>query len=429
MSSEEETVFIDSSKSVIVVADTHLGVKDKVSSRPLILSGFLQWVKRLEEEPISVKLGDWGEGEDTKALKPPQELILLGDILELWDATDRSVDACSRSIIKSLGETLSRKIYVLGNHDHDLSELVWEDRPGRLKPAKAIDRNYPLGRSQLLFFDGVYPPQRNAGEKSGRPRIRSLGVGDEKYLFVHGHQFDKLFTLPAWRWMPQLRAAALAFGSYTWVFVILFLLDLILSISSGALDLQGLLLLVLLACVSIPFLIIQFGRKIWNRIRTRKYDRKGGLEGFVRWWRRLSRDKARPEPQLNVVYGHTHLTDFVKSPDDLMNIIDEPTSFQGCLLNLPAWSKDLSEEREEVLQAVFLYIDQEGSWFFAWDWGKHHPFLIPKQLIKLRREGMQVVKGRDSKTGLVTGLIEESRLEAIGWPEPLIDEWRKPSRI
>ena len=419
MSSSGEDVLIDGSKSVIVVADTHLGVKDNVTSRPLILSSFLKWVKGLEEGPSSVNLGKWGEGSETKTLRLPQLLILLGDILELWDATDRSVDACSRFVFGSMAEMQSTKVYVLGNHDYDLVELIWKDRPRRTKRLKDIERGYPLSRSRLRFFDEVYPPQPEPNLESGRPPIRTLRSGDDRYLFLHGHQFDALFTLPSWRWMPSIRKAALVFGSFTWVFVALFLSDLILTISTRAIDLHGLVLLASLACISVPFLLIQFGRKVWNKVRTRKYDRRGGLEGFVRWWKGYSKDYDSTEHNLNVVYGHTHLTDVVHSPDEIRNILGVETSFRGRLLNLPAWSKDLSEEREEVLQAVFLYIDEEGSWFFGWDWEKQTPFLIPKPLIKERRERKIVVK--DDETA--------ENLEAIGWPTPLIDEWRNKSTV
>jgi UDP-2,3-diacylglucosamine pyrophosphatase LpxH len=419
MNSIGNDIIIEGSKSVIVVADTHLGVKDSVSSRPLIFSSFMEWVKGLEEKPCSIKLGFWGEGRETKDLKQPQYLILLGDILELWDASDRSVDACSRFIFDSMAEMQSTKAYVLGNHDYDLVELIWQDPHGPKEPLKDIERNYPIGRSQLQFFDEVFPRQMKSNE-SGRKHIRVLQAGNENYLFIHGHQFDALFTIPHWRWMPSFRTAAMVFGSFTWVFVVLFFSDLILSILMGNFDLSSLMLIVFLACVSVPFLLIQFGRKVWNRFRTRRYKRKGGLQGFVRWWRsKFLNDKEPPEQRINVVYGHTHLTDVVRSPDEIKEILGEETSFQGCLLNLPAWSKDLSEKRGEVLQAVCLYIDEEGSWFLGWDWVGERPFLIPKQLVKERRDRKKVVK--DEETA--------EKLEAIGWPGPLIEEWKNPSKI
>ncbi len=414
-----EDVIIEGSKSVLVVADTHLGVKDSVSSRPLIFSSFMEWVKGLEEKPWSVELGFWGEGRETKELKQPQYLVLLGDVLELWDASDRSVDACSRFIFNSMAEMQSIKVYVLGNHDYDLVELIWKDRPGSKEPLKDVERNYPIGRSQLQFFDEVFPRQMTSSE-SGRNRIRVLQAGDENYLFIHGHQFDALFTVPHWRWMPSFRKAAMVFGSFTWVFVVLFFLDLILSILTGSFELPSVMFIMFLGCISVPFLLIQFGRKVWNQFRTRRYKRKGGLQGFVRWWRdKFLKDKESQEQGINVVYGHTHLTDVVRSPDEIREILGEETSFQGCLLNLPAWSKDLSEERQEVLQAVFLYIDKGGSWFFGWDWDGERPFLIPKQLVKERRAQKIVVKDEE--------MVE--KLEVIGWPGPLIKEWKNPSNI
>jgi len=91
---------------------------------------------------------------------------------------------------------------------------------------------------------------------------------------------------------------------------------------------------------------------------------------------------------------------------------DSPRRHLGDMGRHGSWSKDLSEGKAEELQAVFLYIDEEGNWFFGWNYEKQQPFLIPKRLIKERRDRKFVVK--DEGTA--------SALGAIGWPKLLIDE-------
>lgn len=401
----ENTIVVDGSKSVIVVADTHLGVKKaNVSSRPIILSSFLSWVKELiNRKGLLVNLGN-----RQKNLKPPQKLILLGDIVEFWDTTDRSIDACSRFIIQLLAETTSKKIYILGNHDYNLIELIWKNLP-----ADAIDNKYPLGRYELQFFDGVYPPKQNTGKEANRPPIKTLRVGEEHYLFLHGHEFDKGFTLLPWKLMAWFRDAALAFGSYTPIIVALFILDLGISFWLGFGGFHGLILLALLASISISYVIFHLGRWGYNLIRSTKYKRKRALKGFVGWWKKFSKHKKKSNKKLNVVYGHTHLIDVVNS-SEIETLTDKETSFKGYLLNLPAWSKDLSKDKEEVIQAVFLYIDEDDCLFFGWDWKNNQPFPITRELIKDRRAHKAV---------------ETLKLKDINWPEPLIKEWETKSKI
>jgi len=476
-----EEISIDPSKSVIVIADTHLGAQGEHTSRPLILNDFLKWVKKLEEgkESILIELGFWGDGK--KKLKPPQELILLGDILELWDATDRSIDFCSRPIFSLLGDLSCNKIYVLGNHDNDLIDLIRREvDEANEEEGKYTYKyeKYPINKSHILFLDGMYPTITNIGTKGTnvwgqtelldkQQYLRTVSVGGQHYLFLHGHQFDKYFkTLPQWKWMAKFRIAAMAFGSYTWIFVTLLIIDLILTVFLGNLELWNLMLLLLLTSVSLPFLIIQFGRKLFNSFRTRKYDRSGGIEGFIDYWKSDLKEKyhssktywerenitkaVKFEEPINIIYGHTHLTDlvFLKALDnvnykskrfqDLLKKNEESLEANlqrrkdidktdmSILFNLPAWSKDLStSKKEEVLQAVFLYLDEEGSFYLGWDWNEEQPFLIPKELIRIRREKYQVVKKDEDDDGF----FMESDLQHIGWNTHLIDEWKKKCEL
>jgi UDP-2,3-diacylglucosamine pyrophosphatase LpxH len=362
-------------------------------------------------------MGKWGNGIQEKVLKPPEKLILLGDILELWDSTNHTLEASTRFLFNTLSETKCDKIYVLGNHDDDLSEILWNEE-FQLKRLKPVERDYPIGESYLKPISGLFP--ETSKPENGKEELNVYKAGEETYLFLHGHEFDGLFTLPSWKWMPHFRDVAQAFGGYTWVFVAILILDVFSILFTGNYNLQSLMILLLLTSISLPFLIIYFGRNIWNSLRTKKYKRKSGLDGFVKWWSHLQGKVNVPENPMNIIYGHTHLTDHVDSPNELNNILNiKEISFNGTLLNIPAWSKDLTLERQEVLQAVFLYIDNEGYKFFGWDWVSFKPFLIPKELIKQRRKNEVVVKNA----------VIKRQLADIGWPDPLIEEWEKVSDI
>lgn len=67
-------------KSIIVVADTHFGLRNEIFFEPEVFSRFLSWVKRLEKGEVKpLKLGDWDGEKKEKVLKPPDMIILLGD--------------------------------------------------------------------------------------------------------------------------------------------------------------------------------------------------------------------------------------------------------------------------------------------------------------------------------------------------------------
>jgi UDP-2,3-diacylglucosamine pyrophosphatase LpxH len=84
----------------------------------------LRWVKNLEQTGgEELKLGIWGSTEKNMTLNPPERIIFLGDILELWAASTKCIDASTRYIIQLLSDLNCEKTYVLGNHDYDLIEI------------------------------------------------------------------------------------------------------------------------------------------------------------------------------------------------------------------------------------------------------------------------------------------------------------------
>jgi UDP-2,3-diacylglucosamine pyrophosphatase LpxH len=381
--------------SIVVISDTHLGLrpstlyipgfKNTLSCEPKILSDFLNWLKILEEgEQYSIKLSD----NRKKRLLPPSELILLGDIIELWDASNRAIEFCSRDFNRAIAELECEKVYLLGNHDDILKE---------------VSTILPSGTSSLNIVTDIYPKQ-----DTKPPYIMR---GARKYVFLHGHQFDSLTQLagPFTKILAWVRDGAEAFGTFSWLIVGIFVGCAILwrfnllKIDTYIVGLLGLL--------SLPRILISLARPIWNKLVGKRYKQEEAVKGFYNYWRKIPEEVAYP-PDVNVVYGHTHLTDII-TPDEIEEIIDgDDWKPELTLLNIPSWVKD--QDDEGVLLATFLYIDDEGAIYVGWDWNEKKPFLISDERISDRVYGVT--------------LDEEAReaLATMGWPEKLADKWSKP---
>lgn len=388
----------ETKKSIIVVADTHFGLDQPgQAADPKAFADFLKWIKQLEENgKETLKTGPWVSIEESMPLLPPEKIILLGDILELWDASSKSIDISTRYIIQLLSELNCEKIYVLGNHDHELAE---------------VGMRYPLGPSDVRIIENEC----------------WVSKGTENYCFLHGHQFDKLFVLPSWTWMAPIRKAALAFGSYTWVLAALFAADLAFETLGGFRGIADLVLLVLLGAISIPFLIIQFGRKGWNSLKTVKYNPEyARMKALL--WKKFPEGLDKKGQNITIVYGHTHAIDFWAEVAG-GNILT--------LMNIPSWIRvfpkysryripyswrRLQASIENELYHAFLYITEDGCEFIGWDDQKKKPYLIPKQLIQAKREcgdlGDHVyLQYLLENIDLIEHLIE------LGWPKPIIRKW------
>ncbi|MEM1658896.1 MAG: metallophosphoesterase [Candidatus Jordarchaeales archaeon] len=423
--------------SIIVISDCHLGLVSGGRTKGVVcepdkLGQFLSWLIRLERgEKFTVALGPWGGGRSEKVLKAPEKVILLGDIVELWDAADREVDQCSRPIFDLLGRMRCEKIYVLGNHDYDLKSLVG---------------TYPSGEQTLKIVEECYPEQVEDG------RVVTLEKGDRGYLFVHGYQFDKIFRFHPWKLLPGVRSGAIAFGKYGDVFVALLIISVLawlldyfaahqaalgataliqtlllvgfpaqlaalslLSLSGYWATLHPVLsvlgnsaLILLWAILGGPRIVYLYGRRVWSRLVGTRYNREASIRGLHSWWRRFSRGRAVDAKNLRVVYGHTHLIDMIP-PEELAADIGVNVT----ALNIPAWVKDYTEKHRQKLRAACLYIDDEDELFIGWDWNERRPFLIPVEAVYERRKNGKISEGTAEK------------LLSIGWPKSMVDTWLK----
>lgn len=404
----------DKKKSIIVIADTHFGLSTKIEAcDPNAFADFLNWIKELEKgEKKTLKIGDWGSAdvEAPLELEPPEKIILLGDILELWTASDESIFASTIHIIQLLSELNCEKIYVLGNHDRDLI---------------SIKGRYPLGTSDIEIIEDEY----------------WITKGDYDYCFLHGHQFDKHFELPTWKLMMLFRKPALAFGNWTWVIVALFFMDLV-SVLAGFGGIANIMLCALLFSISLPFLAFKVARPLWNKLRTIRYEpitaRAAATDRRDKVWVNFG-DLLDPERFLTVVYGHTHTIGIWEEYGLWTETLSSAEGYERHLmdiLNLPSWvsnpsagKKSTSDEEsiENEISNVFLYINENfAPLFIGWSAKNKKPYLIPDDVIFEKRENgnLSNFSGQYGEV-LINDQNIEKKLKEIDWPEELIKKWMK----
>ncbi|VVB93492.1 Calcineurin-like phosphoesterase superfamily domain protein [uncultured archaeon] len=249
----------------IVVSDVHLGSD---SSNQSEFCDFLEWVRGLNNQSKKVNYNDSECKDSEVTIIKPEKMVLLGDILELWDPKDGNRDNVIMQGMKPfsiLSEADFEKIYVVGNHDDSLGEL--EDYVNFVA--------LPNG-TKFEVHDSHYP---EADKQTGIPRGFNAGKGDRKYFFLHGQQFDKeqdvlkkVSSLLGEKWDPIAWFQSLFNITYTkkhWVenliaFLILFV--------GGMYGLEKLVLPRLLNSLNVVFFILilvmlYFGcRYFWNYI-------------------------------------------------------------------------------------------------------------------------------------------------------------------
>ncbi len=389
---------------VYTIADTHLGLRERgwaqSSDAPSVVAGFLRWLSRLPPagEPIPV-LEPAGIG--TRTLKPLTHLILLGDILELWDAENQTVLLSAASVVPFLASIQGQIIYVLGNHDNILEESAG---------------TYPISALSMSVVPNVFPSPGKDG------MVEPLQIGDRSYVFVHGHQLDRHFMHAGrtWRLLGHIRQIGAALGSYAWVFFGLMLLA-VLSVLIVAPVAAAWLLLGVLILLFTPRAYMTIGRRLWRRFFGTRYRRSAARDGFHRWWSRF-RAEVRLTPSMAVVFGHTHVLDWFQvnpapgpaararrgTPADGPERRGEKAH---AAYNISSWIS-AGGGYETVTSATLLYADAEGPLFLGWDWNEKKPFHIPFDFVSLR------------PTRRLSG-SEADIARRLDWPEKLIEKWSR----
>jgi len=366
-------------KPVVVIADTHLGLlKDTARCDLERLRGFLEFlVEWRRKGAVKVWIEESGRVVE-RVLEAPGKIVFLGDFIELWDSTDESVAACFLSLIDVLSE-YNEIIYLLGNHDANLREVIGK---------------YFLGKARVEIVDDCF----------------CESIYGRKYLFIHGHQFDTAFrfTAGAWKIMAYVREYSASLGGYPWVLTLALIAALILKLLF-VYKIWG--EIAVLTLLSAPKWVTTFGRKIYNKLFGVRYKRKRVYKGLKKWLKKRLEEEAS---EITVVYGHTHIADYLEFKIKNTRVI---------AINVPSWVRE--RKVKSVFRDAFLYI-RDKPYLFGWDWVEKRIFHISWNMIRERRRG-EALKVEKEKAVIGRHELATSDLEKLGWPERAVSKWeRKP---
>lgn len=205
MDSEYLTEKIPDDMSVIVVSDLHLGG----SEGPETVKRFCNFLKRIHSGDAPVfSPGETEEGKKQdlnipEKILPPAKIILLGDILDLWnprmqDRNNAFID--SLIVFLKLRKIPCDVIYVTGNHDEDMGEIVATYAEGSSYKTNPAYHIYSLfkgkkGKTESLKIAWTRDhlleiSPRHYPATSTHGHVRGLNAGGIHYVFIHGQQFD-----------------------------------------------------------------------------------------------------------------------------------------------------------------------------------------------------------------------------------------------
>jgi UDP-2,3-diacylglucosamine pyrophosphatase LpxH len=229
-------------RSIIVVSDLHLGGSEDAGTAERF-SRFLDYIAT-GRATVAYPCHFGAEpGKDApagpKQVFPPEKIILLGDVLELWDS--RNMDRNS-AFLDALHPFLKMKemdcdvVYVTGNHDEDVAEIItsYDEERRTAKEARNKDKERQaddvaaltkkeIGQLAVKEQSGLFASHYellHTTDKKGRKKAESLkfrwngsrtlelcarhyptphaedgqlGVeaGGIRYAFIHGQQFDR----------------------------------------------------------------------------------------------------------------------------------------------------------------------------------------------------------------------------------------------
>ena len=172
----------DKEESIIIVSDVHLG--GNIGSHHNKFCDFLAWINTFPQNVPGIPCK---EKEDPRPstldieFAPLTKLVLIGDIIDLWDPKDQDRKNVILESIRpfSLLHTLPcDKVYVTGNHDADLWEMVKDDK----SPNK---RSFPWADGyDFSIYPRHYPPsEKTSADKTTRKVNRaSFGKPDALHL-------------------------------------------------------------------------------------------------------------------------------------------------------------------------------------------------------------------------------------------------------
>jgi len=330
--------------SYIIVSDVHLG---RDSSHYDQFCDFLKWVRGLDNREETIRYDD-----KYVTMTSPEELILLGDILELWDPKGGDRDNVSKESLlpfSLLSDINCDKIYVVGNHDDSISQYETKIKNqvlANLKRFNIHDRHYP-----------DYPDEK------------LLRLGDLTYFFLHGHQYDKeqailtnISNLIGEKWDPIKWFQDLFNITFTkkhwrenlFVFIILLVLG---YFSAGILHfnftymLVWALILGFFSMSSVPGVVAKIQRRIYDFNKPKDKTAQQIIEdGYYQ----SNKDTT---PSNVIVFGHTHFPSSYRGEEASGKLFINTGSWVGC---------DEKIDEKQRYSNTFVYLDENGAYIMQW---------------------------------------------------------------
>jgi predicted phosphodiesterase len=377
MTSEFDPVPDD--KSVIVVSDLHLGLEGQQNVNK-DFSDFLEYLGKLKPkgapgEHLTVSI----DGK-MRELYAPDKFVLLGDIVDLWSPRNNSYSSAledSFPLISSLLGFPAKIVYVAGNHDEEIAE---------------IKGCFPKGSPTRVKINQDHYPD-NPPDKKGNNQCTGIKIGDLRYFFLHGQQFDMMFNTagilqdyPGWvsknymlfREHPVLKWGCRLLCGVSFVYILASIIwSLTLPFEEAAYFILGLTLIITLFTIEPTSF-----RALWDFLNRRIKAKTATIETIIEegFW--------KPEAGNNlladvVVFGHTHVAD--DSKDRYLS------EYHKRFINSGAWGSlnTVSSDGYESEANSFIYIDAGGPLLFYWPSGGKSPAYIsttltgnPKKKIK-----------------------------------------------
>ena len=321
------------------VSDVHLGLE---GSNYEEFAEFLRWASEKEEFEAP--------GANRRVARPTK-LILLGDFLELWDPIDDDFKNTALQLfqsIKPLLKAADEVIFVTGNHDEAL---------------EAYEAVYPMKHPGFKIARRHYPDEAP----------RWIQVGDRRYFFLHGHQFDRFF-LSLWPLsrLPTLMASANnALKGFTppggWGLSIIFLALLVLRLLTPWPSWPPLWTVYVAGILSIPRVFTYLQTPFWHRFGRYLSNRPKHMdieEMVTKGYYDKRKDTITADA---VVYGHTHVPE-ICGPEIAKTL-------GKTLINTGSW---VSEDKPTMKNTVVV-IDEKGAMLLVWK-GKKEGFRLLNSL-------------------------------------------------
>ncbi|MFX1253331.1 MAG: metallophosphoesterase [Promethearchaeota archaeon] len=428
------------SSSIFVISDIHLGLQKKDRCNLKEINSFVKWIASLNKQSQMLDLGSWGQNKK-KEIRHAQKIILLGDILELRDATDNAIMASSRTIDRFLADELGEveKIFIPGNHDC----LVTNERKGEWPVASLSDR--------VQKFQVESPEDETS------------------YIFLHGHEFDRFHSKilnPISTILAIFREGGLAYGTYgkvlaggtiaitfvlllgalgrTWVEYLLGdqttnlkpFIEIIKGLRPGnpvfnfiRIDIDLLLrifhfsfpgypmaffLTIWMWLVSLPIFISLTGRFLWRVVQlpTKIED---VLRRCRKWWKRFG-ESYKEAKKVTIIIGHYHMATYLSS-STIKKVLGKPIdpTIDVDVAILPSWMYENTRRGQFEPQNMGLLLDEDGITFIGWNETLKKPFFVPLELLERRRT-----------TGEAFDRETLEALKSLGASEELVLKWKRP---